>query len=118
MRVSDSIRNKMQKKTGLSMLRSAATLESEMGGSDWQRRGKAMQSFERDLKETVSDVKKEEYRREMRQAASLESLFSIEREVETDFQLTQSDRLQLLGEVHTLPRLRIDEKEGSQITGR
>ena len=77
-----------------------------------------MLSFEQDLKETVSDVKKEEYRREMRQAASLESLFSIEREVETDFQLTQSDRVQLLGELHALPRPRIDERGGSQATGR
>jgi hypothetical protein len=107
----------MQKKTGLSMLRSATTLESEMGGSDWQRRGKAMLSFEQDLKETVSDVKKEEYRREMRQAASLEGLLSIEREVEADFQLTQSDRVQLLGELRALPCPRIDE-EGTHVTDR
>jgi hypothetical protein len=100
----------MQKKIGLSMLRSAAILESEMGSSDWHQRGKAMQSFEQDLKEEVSDLKKEEYRREMREAANLAKLLSIEREVETDFQLTQSDRVQLLGELHSLPHPLIIEK--------
>jgi len=62
------------------------------------QRAKAVQIFDQDLKEAISDLKKVEYRRELENARKLVALNVIEYMIRTDFQLTLSDRLQLLGE--------------------
>jgi hypothetical protein len=63
------------------------------------QRAKAVQIFDQDLKEAISDVKKDEYRRELENARDLAALEIIEHRIRTDFQLTRGDRLQLLAEV-------------------
>jgi hypothetical protein len=62
-----------------------------------QRR--AVQVSDESLKEAISDVKREGYRRAIVGAHSVASLTRIEHEIRFDFQLTQDARLQLLGEV-------------------
>ena len=56
-------------------------------------------AFDRDLKEAVSDVKKQEYRRELLVAHNLAALQIIDHRVRTDPQLTVYDRLQLLSKI-------------------
>lgn len=68
------------------------------------QRAKATQVLEQDLKEAISNVKKDEYRRALREAHDLTVLDSIEHRIRTDSQLAQDDRVQLLGELNTLPR--------------
>ncbi|MGP8124607.1 MAG: hypothetical protein ACLQEQ_01915 [Nitrososphaerales archaeon] len=63
------------------------------------QRAKAVQIFEQDRKEAISDVKGDEYRRELGNARNLVALGIIEHKIRTDFQLTMSERLQLLAEV-------------------
>ena len=62
------------------------------------QKAKAVQVFDQDLKEAISDVKKDEYRRELENVRNLAALNIIEHRIRTDFQLTRNDRLQLLGE--------------------
>lgn len=63
------------------------------------QRAKAVQVFDQDLKEAISDVRKDEYRRELETVHNLVRLEIIEHKIRTDFQLTRNDRLQLLAEV-------------------
>ena len=63
------------------------------------QRAKAVQVFDQDLKEAISDVKRDEYRRELETMRDLVWLDIIEHKIRTDFQLTRNDRLQLLAEV-------------------
>jgi hypothetical protein len=72
------------------------------------QRAKVMQVFEQDLKEAISSVKKDEYRRALREAHDLEVLNSIEHEIRIDFQLTQDDRIELLSELNAFPPQRVD----------
>ena len=58
-----------------------------------------MQVFDQDLKEAISDVKTNEYWRELKSARSSVALSAIEHRIRMDFQLTGNDRLQLLAEV-------------------
>jgi hypothetical protein len=63
------------------------------------QRTKAVQVFDQDLKEAISDVQKDEYRRELETVRNLVRLDIIEHKIRTDFQLTRNDGLQLLAEV-------------------
>jgi hypothetical protein len=63
------------------------------------QRAKTVQIINQDLKETISDVKKEEYRRELENVRNLVAPDIIEHRIMTDFQLTRNDKLQLLAEV-------------------
>ena len=63
------------------------------------QRAKVVQDFDQDLKEAISSVKKEEYRKAVDKACDLLDLNIIEHRIRTDFQLTQDDRLQLLGDI-------------------
>ena len=63
------------------------------------QRAKTVQVFDQDLKEAISDVKKDEYRRELETVRDLVALGVMEHRIMTDFQLTRNDRLQLLAEV-------------------
>ena len=63
------------------------------------QRAKAVQVFDQDLKEAISDMKKDEYRGELESVRNLVVLGIIEHKIRTDFQLTRNDRLQLLAEV-------------------
>ncbi len=63
------------------------------------QRAKAVQVFDQDLKEAISDVKKDEYRRELETVRNSVALGIIGHRTRTDFQLTRNDRLQLLAEV-------------------
>jgi hypothetical protein len=73
------------------------------------QRAKVLQVFEQDLKESISGLKKDEYRRAMRDAHDQMALNSIEHEININFQLIQDDRIQLLSELNVLPRLRVDQ---------
>jgi hypothetical protein len=63
------------------------------------RRARAVQVFRQDLKEAISGVKKDGYRKEMGEYRDLDALSLLEHEIRSDYQLTRDDRLQLLGEV-------------------
>jgi hypothetical protein len=63
------------------------------------QRAKAVQVLDRDLKEAISDVKRDGYRKALGEAHDLVALSLVEHEIRLDFQLTRDDRLQLLGEV-------------------
>lgn len=63
------------------------------------QRAKVTQAFDQDLKEAISDVKKDEYERALEEAHDLMALNAIEHRIRTDFQLTQDDRVQLLGDI-------------------
>jgi len=63
------------------------------------QRAKAVQVFNEDLKEEISDVKKDGYRKALREAHDQAALSIIEHEIWSDFQLTREDSLQLIGEV-------------------
>ena len=63
------------------------------------QREKAVLVFDRDLKEAISDVKKDGYRKALLEAQGQVVLKLIEREIRSDFRLTRIDRLELLAEV-------------------
>ena len=63
------------------------------------QRAKAVQVFDQDLKEAISSVKRNGYRKALGAARDRASLALIEHEVRADFQLTRDDRLQLLADV-------------------
>jgi len=63
------------------------------------QRAKAVQAFDRDLKEAISDVRKDGYKKALAAAHDPGALSFIEHEIRSDFQLTRNDRLQLLGQV-------------------
>ncbi len=63
------------------------------------QRAKAVQLLDQDLKEAISDVKKDGYRKALEEAHDQTALSLVEHEIRSDFQLTRDDRLQLLGEV-------------------
>jgi ABC-type uncharacterized transport system ATPase subunit len=69
------------------------------------QRAKVVQDFDQDLKEAISSVKKEEYRKAVDKACDLLDLNIIEHRIRTDFQLTQDDRLQLLGDIERVTAL-------------
>ncbi len=69
------------------------------------QRAKAMQVFDQDLKEAISSVKKDEYRRALGWAHDLMALNVIEHKIRTDSQLTQDDRVQLLGDIERVAAL-------------
>lgn len=60
---------------------------------------KVIQVLQQDLKVTISSVKKDEHQRALEGAHDLLALEFIERKVRTDSQLTQDDRVQLLGDI-------------------
>ncbi|HYB75391.1 MAG TPA: hypothetical protein VEC08_00380 [Nitrososphaerales archaeon] len=62
------------------------------------QRAKAVHVFDQDLREAISGVKKDGYRKVLEEAHDQASLRVIEHEIRSDFQLTGDDRLQLLGE--------------------
>jgi hypothetical protein len=66
------------------------------------QRAKVIQVFGQDLKEAISDVKKDEYRKELEDARDSVALNVVEHRIRTDFQLTQDDRLQLLGDAERI----------------
>lgn len=72
------------------------------------QRAKAAQVLEQDLKEAISIVKKDEYRRALREAHDLTALNSVEHRIRTDSQLAQDDRVQLLGELNAFPCRPVD----------
>jgi hypothetical protein len=53
------------------------------------QKAKVMQDFDQDLKEAVSGVKKEEYRKAVEEARDLFALDIVEHRIRTDFQPTQ-----------------------------
>lgn len=63
------------------------------------QRTKAVQVFDKDLKDAISEVKKEKYRRELMAAHSSLALDIIENRVRADYQLTSDDRFQLMSEI-------------------
>jgi hypothetical protein len=63
------------------------------------QKAKTIQVFDQDLKEAISDVKKSEYRRKLETLRDPVALDAMEHGIMIDFQLTSSDRLQLLAEV-------------------
>lgn len=69
------------------------------------QRAKAMNAFDQDLKEAISSVKRDEYRKVMGNTHSPMVLIAIERRIRTDSQLTRDDRMQLLGDVERLAAL-------------
>jgi hypothetical protein len=69
------------------------------------QRAKVVQDFDQDVKEAISSVKKEEYRKAVDKACDLFALNIIEHRIRTDFQLTQDDRLQLLGDIERVSAL-------------
>lgn len=66
------------------------------------QRAKTTQLYHQDVKEAISSVKKREYRRALGEATTRKALAAIEHSVRTNFQLTQDDRLQLLGDVERI----------------
>jgi len=63
------------------------------------QRAKAVQVLDQDLKEAISDVKKDGYRKALRESHDQAVLSIIEHEIRSDSQLTRDDSLQLIGEV-------------------
>jgi hypothetical protein len=63
------------------------------------QRAKALPLFDQGLKDAISEVRRDEYRRELAAAPSSVSLNVIENRVRADYQLTLDDRLQLVGEI-------------------
>ena len=63
------------------------------------QRAKTLQAFRHDLREAISEVKKEGHRKSLEEVHDLVSLGRVDHEIRSDFQLTIDDRLQLLGEV-------------------
>jgi hypothetical protein len=61
--------------------------------------------FARDLKEAISNVKRDEYRRALGETHDPMVLNAMEHRVRTDSQLTQDDRVQLLGEIERVAAL-------------
>jgi len=63
------------------------------------QRARATQVFSRDLREAISDLKKDGYRRALEEAHDQVALSLIERGIRSDYQLGRDDRLQLLAQV-------------------
>ena len=63
------------------------------------QRAKALQVFDQELKDVISEIKKEEYRREMEAARGSVALDAIGDRVRADCQLTADDRFQLVSEI-------------------
>jgi len=64
------------------------------------QKAKVKQVFGQDLKEAISNARKDEYRRGLRAAHDPEALKIIEHKIRTDFQLTPDDRVRLLSELN------------------
>jgi hypothetical protein len=64
-----------------------------------------MNVFDQDLKETISNVKRDEYRKVMGNTQSPMDLIVIECRIRTDSQLTRDDRMQLLGDAERFAAL-------------
>lgn len=63
------------------------------------QKAKVVQVFDHDLKEAISDVKKDWYRKVLKEVHDSVALAAVEHEIRTDPQLTRDDRLQILGDV-------------------
>ena len=63
------------------------------------QRAKALQVFNHELMDAISEIKKEEYRREMEAAHDPVALDAIGDRVRADCQLTADDRFQLVSEI-------------------
>ena len=66
------------------------------------QRTKASQVLDYELRDAVSDAKKNEYRRELQIVPNSAALRTIDFRVRTDSQLTMRDRLILLSEIERL----------------
>jgi len=74
-------------------------------GVDEVKRAKAVQLLDQDLKEAISDLKKDEYRRGLEGAHDLVAMGVIEGKIRMDSQLTMTDRMLLLSEVECATEL-------------
>jgi len=63
------------------------------------QRAKAVQILDQDVKEAISDMKKDEYRRALEGAHDSVALGIIENKIRVDFQPVMADKLLLLSEV-------------------
>jgi ribosome recycling factor len=63
------------------------------------QKAKVTHIFAEDLREAISNVKRDEYRRALDGAHDPKILDAIQHKIRTDSQLTQEDRIQLLGDV-------------------
>lgn len=63
------------------------------------QQAKGLQSFNHDLRDAISEIRRDEYRRELAAASNPVSLGVIEDRVKADHQLTSDDRLQLISEI-------------------
>ena len=71
-------------------------------GTSTVRRTTVLQALGQDLKKAISDVKRDQYRRMLAATHDSMALRYVEQRIRIDSQLTQDDRLQLLGEVGSL----------------
>jgi hypothetical protein len=85
-------------KTGSTVAHSYDVTRGGRKASAMQREKTAV-AFDQDLKEAISDVKRQEYRRELLVALNSAALRTIDHKVRSDSQLTMNDRLQLLSEI-------------------
>lgn len=69
------------------------------GGAERRQRERALQVFDENLKDAISEIKRDEYRRELASVYDYVSLGAIENRIMADHQLTSEDRLQLFGEI-------------------
>ena len=74
---------------------------------------KVVHDYDQDLKEAISYVKRNGYRKALEGASSPTALRAIEQQVMTDFQLTQSDRARLLGDIERVVAL-VDSRSKSE----
>jgi len=63
------------------------------------QRAKAVEVYGQDLKDVISELRKEAHRKALGGAHDIVALRLIEHKVRSDFQLTRDDRLELLAEV-------------------
>jgi len=68
-------------------------------------RSKAVPEFDRDLKEAISSVRRDQYRRTLAETRDPAALDALEHTVRTDFQLTRDDRAELLGDIDSVTTL-------------
>jgi len=71
-------------------------------GTSTVQRTMVLQVLGQDLKKAISDVKRDHYRRTLAATHDSMALRDVEQRIRIDSQLTQDDRLQLLGEVGSL----------------
>lgn len=69
---------------------------------------KVTQINKQDLKEAISNVRRQGYRRALGEARVLMALNTIEHKIRTDPQLTQDDRVQLLGDAERVAALAVE----------